>query len=272
MEVPTILCREPISEPLGNFAGRSSTGSRIVRISMTDPDATDSSSSDEDALNFTRRRVKRYEVEFTIGTAADGGGVRKLKRKRKAVGNVRKFRGVRRRPWGKWAAEIRDSGRRVRLWLGTYDTAEEAAMVYDNAAVKLRGPAALTNFPTHLPPSLTGEDPSSPTNISSPTSVLYRTQFSGCSPSYRATATGCAVDESPVVDCPFSDDIFKSILLESPLFPEYQTTLIPETPWIGGGGDAGSSELVAAAGSDERAEDHDYFEEILMGSDPLVVL
>ncbi|GMI83056.1 hypothetical protein like AT1G22810 [Hibiscus trionum] len=71
----------------------------------------------------------------------------------------KKYKGVRRRRWGKWVSEIRVPGTEERLWLGSYSTPEAAAVAHDIAFYCLRRPSSLTalNFPSMLPPSVNSD-------------------------------------------------------------------------------------------------------------------
>lgn len=80
----------------------------------------------------------------------------------------KKYKGVRKRKWGKWVSEIRLPNSRERIWLGSYDAPEKAARAFDAAFVCLRGPGAAgedLNFPGSPPPCRAGGCSSDPQEV-----------------------------------------------------------------------------------------------------------
>ncbi|KAL6614174.1 hypothetical protein ACP70R_036444 [Stipagrostis hirtigluma subsp. patula] len=108
----------------------------------------DMEASDDDNISMAEEEASSFSSSSSSSSSSSGAASTSSNKQQVSKQPAAAFIGVRKRPWGKFAAEIRDSTRKgARVWLDTFDSPEATALAYDQAAFSVRGAAAVLNFP-----------------------------------------------------------------------------------------------------------------------------
>ncbi|KAL2629898.1 hypothetical protein R1flu_014584 [Riccia fluitans] len=152
-------CSSGSSFPFDNVRDQRETGVPILRQKPLSQEATISVIAVPSIQKAVQQdAIQRRITANVVSEGCDSSAVSNCESRARCgegavVPSGRKLRGVRKRPWGRYSAEIRDRVGKTRLWLGTFDTEEDAGRAYDAAARKLRGSKARTNFAVPTSPT-----------------------------------------------------------------------------------------------------------------------